>query len=81
MKITFHSFSMGDVDDVDIYAAEPIYEWQQTEQGQWVMRHAKDLAYYTHADPNTFGYKITIRGELEGQSITEYFLRWNNVES
>lgn len=72
---------MGDVDDVDIYAAEPIYKWQQTEQGQWVMQHAKDLTYYTHADPSTFGYRITIRGELEGQSITEYFLRWNNVES
>lgn len=81
MKLTFHTFLMGDVDDVDIYAAQPIYEWQQTEQGQWVMQHAKDLVYYTSADPVTFGYRIAIRGELEGKSITEYLLRWNNIES
>lgn len=81
MKVTFHSFSMGDVDDVDIYAAQPIYEWQQTEQGQWVMEHATDLVYYTGADPITFGYKITICGEIDGPAATEYFLRWNSVES
>lgn len=71
---------MGDVDDVEIYAAQPIYDWQQTAKGRWVMQHAKDLRFYTAADPNTFGYRITIRGELEDQDITEYFLRWNNIE-
>lgn len=81
MKVTFHSFSMGDVDDVDIYAAQPIYEWQQTEQGRWVMEHARDLKYYTSADPTSFGYRITIRGEIAGPAATEYFLRWNNIES
>lgn len=81
MEITFHSFRMGDVDDVDIYAAQPIYEWQQTDQGQWVMEHAQDLRYYTSADPVTFGYKVSIRGSLDGKEATEYFLRWNSVES
>ena len=72
---------MGDVDDVDIYAAQPIYEWQQTDHGRWVMSHAQDLKYYTAADPTTFGYRITIRGELEEHAATEYFLRWNSVGS
>lgn len=77
MMITFHSFAMGDVDDVDIYAAQPIYEWQQTEQGQWVMQHAQDLRYYTNPDLTSFGYRITIRGRLEEKLATEYFLRWS----
>lgn len=81
MKVTFYSFGMGDVDDVDVYAAQPIYEWQQTEHGRWVMAHAKDLRYYTSADVATFGYRISIRGELEPKLATEYFLRWNRVES
>ena len=72
---------MGDVDDIEIYAAQPIYEWQQTAQGQWVMAHAQDLKFYTSADPGTFGYRITIRGDLEPQQATEYFLRWHSVES
>jgi hypothetical protein len=81
MKITFHAFSMGDVDDVEIYAAQPIYEWQQSDHGRWVMEHASDLRFYQHADPHTFGHRITIQGELEDAKATEYFLRWNNIES
>lgn len=70
---------MGDVDDVDIYVAKPIYEWQQTEHGRWVMEHAQDLRYNTGADPNTFGYRITIVGEIdEGPLVTEYLLRWGD---
>lgn len=76
MRITFYEFSMGDVDDVEIYAAQPIYEWQQTTQGKWVMEHAEDLRFYTSADPSTFGYRISIRGEIDDKHATEFFLRW-----
>jgi len=80
MKVTFHSFGMGDA-DVDVYAAQPIYEWQQTEQGRWVMANATDLAYYTAPDPTTFGYRITIRCDLEPRLATEYFLKWTTAKS
>lgn len=79
MIIEFHSFSMGDVDDVDIYVAQPIYEWQQTDYGRWVTKHAQDLKCYTSADPNTFGYRISIRGRIDdGPLLTEYYLRWGD---
>lgn len=82
MRITFHTFQMGDVDDVDVYVAAPIYDWQQTEHGRWVMKNAQDLKYYTSADPSTFGYRVSIIGELEhGPLVTEYFLKWPNKES
>ena len=69
---------MGDVEDVDIYVAEPIWQWQQTEQGKWVMENAKDLKYYTSSDPSTFGHRVTIRGHIpEGPRLTEYFLRYH----
>lgn len=68
---------MGDVEDPDIYAAQPIYEWQQTEQGTWAMEHAHDLTYYIGADPHGFGYLITIRGDLvKGPLLTEYLLKY-----
>ncbi len=77
MILEFHSFNMGDVDDVDIYVAEPIYKWQQTEQGRWVMEHAQDLMYHTAADPNTFGYRVSIRGKIEsGPELTAYLLKY-----
>ena len=77
VKVIFHSFTMGDVDDVDIYVAQPIWEWQQTDKGRWAMAHATDLTYHTYPDPNTFGYKVTIRGDLEEKKATEYYLKWN----
>ena len=72
---------MGDVDDVDVYVAEPIYQWQQTDQGRWVMENAYDLTYYTSADTPTFGHQISIRGEIKDpKKITEYYLRWPKQE-
>ena len=68
---------MGDVDDIDIYVAEPIYQWQQTEQGRWVMEHAQDLTYHTSADPSTFGCRVSIRGRInEGLELTAYLLKY-----
>jgi len=79
MKITFHRFNMGDVEDIDIYVAEPIYRWQQTSQGRWVMEHAHDLTYHTQIDAHHWGYDVVIRGEInDPKRITEYFLRWPN---
>jgi hypothetical protein len=77
MVVEFYSFVMGDVDDVDVYVAEPIWQWQQTEQGRWVMDHAQDLRYYTSADPDTFGHRISIRGVIEdGPELTGYLLKY-----
>lgn len=77
MKITFHRFRMGDVDDVDIYAAEPIWQWQQTDKGRWVMEHAHSLTYHTQPDASFWGHDVVIRGEIaDPRKVTEYYLRW-----
>lgn len=77
MQVIFHTFNIGDVDDVDIYAGQAIYEWQQTEHGKWVMDHASDLTYHTRMDSNYWGYDIVITGKISDQRhTTEYFLKW-----
>ena len=75
-KITFHTFSMGDVEDPELYAAEPLYKWQNTAQGQWVMEHCSDPQYIIRPDLNTFGHRIIVHGEIEDQLATEYLLKW-----
>ncbi len=78
MRILFHSFFLGDVEDVDIYVAEPITQWQRSEQGQWVMAHAENLRYFWGPDAVRMGYRVDIIGEIEdGPLVTEYLLRWN----
>lgn len=77
MKITFHTFAMGDVQDPDVYAAMPILKWQHSAQGQWVMQHAHDITYTTAVGPHSFGYQVSIHGTLDDPvHVTEYFLRW-----
>ncbi len=80
-KLALHTFRMGDVDDVEIYVAQPIYEWQQTPAGKWCMTHAKNLHYLTAFDPGGWGYRITITGDLEDKLATEYLLRWKKEQS
>ncbi len=80
MKVNFHSFTMGDVDDVDIYVAQPIHEWQQTTQGKWAMEHARDLRYYISPDISRFGHLVCIQGDIdEGPELTEYLLRYGKI--
>ena len=77
-KITFHTFRMGDVEDPEIYAAQPIYEWQQTEQGKWVMEHCADPVYNIGPDPSYLGYKITLWGELKDEDAVFHELKWGS---
>ena len=80
-RLALHQFRMGDVDDVEIYVAQPIYEWQQTPAGRWCMEHATNLHYLTGFDPTGYGYKITITGDLEDKLATEFLLRWKKEQS
>lgn len=74
-KYILHEFTMGDVEGVEIYAAEPIYQWQQTPEGKFCMEKATDLQYHTQVDPMTFGYKVTITGSLSDKHATFWALK------
>lgn len=75
--IIVHEFAMGDVDDPDLYAAEPLWKWQQSEIGQWVMKHAVETpSWYRIPDTLQYGYKFQIRAKLAGSALTEWLLRY-----
>jgi hypothetical protein len=76
-EVTVHSFTMGDVEDPDLYAAQPLFEWQQSEQGQWIMNNAADVPIWHRLADNTgFGYKYIIKAKLMGPALTEWLLRY-----
>ena len=79
MSIVLHEFNMGDVEDPYLFAAEPIYQWQQTEKGKWVMEHALDKPVF-HCLPNvyTLGIRVVISGDLSPEDQTFYFLKWGS---
>lgn len=71
-----HQFTMGDVEDVEIYMAQPLCEWQQTDHGKWVMKHGKDPQYHINADPISYGYRIVITAHITPKRWTEFCLRF-----
>lgn len=76
-EIIVHSFTVGDVEDPDLYAGQPLYEWQQTEQGQWIMENAVETPVW-HRIPDAFhmGYRYTITAKFHGPALTFYLLKW-----
>ena len=78
-KVVVHRFNLSDVDDPDLYAAEPLYEWQQSEIGKWVIEHAVDQPTWNRwVDPGTYGYKYIITAELTDKDYTYWCLKWGN---
>jgi hypothetical protein len=71
-----HKFRLGDCEDPDLYVAQPIYEWQQTEHGKWVMTHGRDQQYHMNMDPLTYGYAVVITAHITPKRWTEYCLRF-----
>ena len=80
-KIVVHRFVLSDVDDPDIYAAGPIFDWERSEAGQFVMEHAVDTPeWHKQVDPMLMGYKYAIVAELEAKKLSEFYLRWGTVK-
>ena len=78
-ELIVHEFSLGDVEDPDLYAAEPLMAWERSEQGQWVMKHAVDTpTWHRMADPMSFGYKYVIQAKLMGPPLTEWLLKYGS---
>ena len=75
-EIVVHEFTMGDVEDPDLYAAEPLWKWQQSEEGRWIMTHAVETpSWHRIPDQLQYGYRFEIRAKLSGVRLTEYMLR------
>ena len=74
-KYVLHEFKMGDVEDVEVYIAEPISQWQQTPHGKWCMEKATDLEYHTIIDYASYGHRIVITGWLSGKHATFWALK------
>ena len=80
-KVVVHKFNMSDVDDPDLYAAQPLWEWEQSEAGQFVMNNAVDKPEWRKPmDPMFMGYRYVITAELEKKKLAEFYLRWGSVK-
>lgn len=71
-----HEFTMGDCEDPYLYAAHPIWEWQQTEEGRWIMENViEDPVFHIQPHPTTFGQRVVITGRLNPEAETFFRLK------
>ena len=81
-NIVVHRFRMGDVEDPDIYAAQPLWEWQESEQGRWIMEHAIDKPiWHRHHDVITYGYEYAITAKLKERDYTHWLVKWKKLST
>ena len=76
-----YRFTMGDVEDPDLYAAEPLYQWQNSEMGQWIMERAVETPeWHRMADSYNYGYQYTIVAKLKDIDYTWWTLKWGESQ-
>lgn len=77
IECVVHTIKMGDVEDPDLYVAEPIWKWQQTEEGQWLMKNSKPAPIWKrYHDPMVYGYSYTIHAFLKSIDYTYWSLKF-----
>ena len=81
-KVVVHKFKVSDAEDPDLYAAEPMCKWQESDQGQFIMEHAIDKPeWHRHLDYPSYSYQYVIVAEIEKKKLAEYYLRFGNDRS
>lgn len=81
MKIIVHEATLIDNDDPEIYAATPIYEWEQSDSGKWVKEHALTIpVWQTVTCADTLRYKVRIVADLLEEDITYFKLKWGKFK-
>ena len=77
--VVVHSFRMGDVEDPELYAAEPLLAWQESEMGKWVMERAVEVPEW-HRNINHIGYhfEYIVVAKLKDVDYTFWTLKWGS---
>lgn len=72
-----HSITMGDVEDPDLFVADPIWRWQQTDAGKFVMEKSIEPPIWQRSiDEYGWGWKYAIIAYLSEEDETFYRLKF-----
>lgn len=79
-NVTVFTFTVGDVEDPDLYAGEPLFKWQESEMGKWVLEHAVEVPVWNRiVDPTSLSYRYIIRAKLKAPDLTFFYLKWQHL--
>ena len=79
--VIVHKFGIGDVDDPVIYAAGPMFDWERSEAGQFVMKHAVDKPIWHKRDsPMSFTTDFVITAKLKDSDYLVWILKYKEEQ-
>jgi hypothetical protein len=65
--------------DPDVFVAQPMHEWMESDAGKFVMEHAVDKLYWHRTnDIASYGHRYDIVARLSEQNETFWTLKWGN---
>ena len=75
--ILVHTFRISDVEDPEIYAAGPLFDWERSKAGQWVMAHSVKTPWWIYRlDYLSYGYEFNIVARLSEADATFFRLKY-----
>lgn len=79
-NVVVHTIQIGDVEDPDLYVAGPIWDWQQSDSGKFVLEHTVEEPYWHHV-PDLASYSQTYHIVARLSEQNETFWRLKYVDS
>lgn len=80
-QVVVHRFRVSDSEDPDLYAAQPLWEWEHSEQGKFVMTNAVEQPEWRrHIDSSSYSYEYAIIAKLEKKKLSEFYLKWGKMK-
>jgi hypothetical protein len=77
VKVRVHSFTMGDVDEVFLYAAGGVHQWlNSTEMGLWLLKKNINVEYAESFIENHYARTINIFADFTDKQYTAYALKF-----
>jgi hypothetical protein len=81
-RVQVHHFRLSDVEDPDLWAAEPLHKWETSDEGQWVMINSAETPEWRRTVDYTFyGYRYVITAKFTGPKLTEWLLRYGDKKT
>lgn len=80
--VVVHEFRLSDVEDPDLWAAEPIHNWETSEEGQWVMTHSVETPIWRKSiDYSFYGHRYVITAKFTGPALTQWLLKYGDKKT
>jgi len=80
--VNVHQFELAALEDPVVEAGPKLYEWEQSEQGQWIMAHALETPVWNkYEDMMHYMVKFIITAKLRGRDYTFWTMKWGSAKS